>query len=204
MEKPNNNPVQILLRNTAYFLVLALAVTYLALSGSIALIAIAVALCYFATALYLKRAGKIVDLAESVKKLPKLLAVLGIFIAVFAAVSGLISIIVFNIVKTPSPVALVNLLIAIFAILTLPFLIAAFTEYAGGERYIGPLFKKSIRMDAFLYFRYLGIGAVSFIISGLIRYFIPIVIIDLILSAFVLGAALLLAFRIYEKRREAK
>jgi len=59
-------------------------------------------------------------------------------------------------------VGTVNICTVCIAVLTLPFIMQAFTTFAGGVWDIWPLLKGSFRMGALLYVKYLAIGAVSF------------------------------------------
>lgn len=167
--------------------------------------------------------------AENMRGLPKLIGVLVIFGAVFVVLSGLISLLLPRAVfpgNQPLAADLINICVTILAVISLPFYMRTFAGYAGGDRGFLPLLSGNVRLGWLLYLKYLGIGAAAFAIAYLVRYLtygaaasagamsIPMggvimhdnagTLMALVLTSLVLGAALLLAWKVYtvEKDRQ--
>ena len=215
-----------------YFLILSIAITFLFLPGyehaigsgaifpGIIFIVLAVLLCYFVTVFFLKYTPPNIfpgtvsrTLTGSINKLSGLVLVLVVFAAAFAILAGLVTLLIYRVffsgVIGPALNA-INISIVIIVILSLPFFISAFSLYASGESAVKPLFTGSVHMGGLLYIKYLAIGAIAFGLAYFIHVLagglpgIPGVIVTQILTSLVLGAALIVSWRIYSKRRAGK
>ena len=233
MNKSIQKTIKIWLLSALYFFVLSFVITILFLPGverivspgdigpGLLLVILAAAVCYTATAIFLGSVPGMVfpgaskrTIGEGFKTMPRLLAVLGIFIAIFAVISGFVSLFVFQAVYsgTPNPAAtsVVNTCIAIIIILSLPLYIRAFSGHAGGEKGFRKLLSGAVRMGGLLYIKFLAIGVVCFGLSYLIRVLtgtLPIpasILIGSLLTALVLGAALLVSWRILGRKGAGK
>ena len=215
-----------------YFFVLSASLTYLFIPGilrvsgagdisaGILLIVGAAIVWYAATAFFLTvlpprvfTGLRGIAFSENIRCLPKLIGVLAIFGVAFAVLSRLIILIIWNAVfhgDISLAAGTVNICMIVLALASLPFYTRAFAGYAGGDRRFGTLLSGSIRIGGLLYLKYLGMGVAAFVLAYFVRYLTPrdtapSGIGALVLTALVLGAALLLAWKAYavEKRCRA-
>ena len=220
------------LYGSAYFLVLSILTTYVFLTGlgyiqgagntgvGVLLIALAVAGGYVATAYFLKEApprffggASSRTFSHSVRALPCLIGVFAVYAACFAALSGIASLIAFQAISPSDPETAsgwASIFVICLALLTLPFIIFSFAGFANGEKGFAALLKGSLHMGCPMYLKYLAAGAASLGLAYLIRLFAggaiePIgTIATLVLSSIVLGAALLLAWRLFAGKAQKR
>ena len=222
------------LASFSFFLVLSLSVAYILIKGmqsisgygstgaGILFVCLAIAICYVATAFYLKAAPpKIFNgtasrtLSDVFRDLPKLLGVFFIFIVIFSVISGLLSVLIFYGLASGIPEETrrtpINICVIIIAILSIPFFTQAFAEFASGENNFKTLLKNSFRIGLLRYAKYLGTGAIAFGLAMLIRMLFfqigaePLsTLLSLIITSAVLGIAVPITWILHEDKGVAK
>jgi len=211
------------LASTVFMLVLSLSVTYLFLpglssaraggAGGIALMILAVAICYIAASVFLGAAPCAVfltaqkkTLKESLLSLSKLAAALAVFTIAFAVISGLAAALVFYVLATGLPEesrrAPLTACIYIILLLSLPFFARVFSGFAAGDTGFASLIKASARMGALLYAKLLIPCAAAYALALLIRWLLagaglPGNIFALALTAIAFGFAIPVSWHIY-------
>jgi len=221
--------IRIWILSTAYVLAVSLAVSYVFFAGlsaiplggvslGVVFICLAAAVCYVATAVFFAYAPKRIfpglsrpALSESLAALPKLLAILGFFTLGFAAVSGLLSLLIFYVLSAGLPEmerrTPVMAGVVIVLLLSLPFFARAFAGFAAGEAETGGLFRGSLRMGGPLYSKYLILSAIAFGLALLIRVFLGSpgslsgALATLVLTSAVFGAAIPVSWVLYRQDR---
>ncbi|MDR0852225.1 MAG: hypothetical protein LBN36_06995 [Clostridiales Family XIII bacterium] len=192
MKALRKQTVLLWLQCSIYFLLISLLASYVILPAgermfagrdtarSILLILLAVAVCYVLTAYFMNTAPQHIfrgilrsSTGEMLKSLLKPAAAVAIFIAAFAAISGLLELFMYYVLaaglpeisrKTPGEICVLVLLV-----LSLPVYMQVVCLYAGGERKFKSLLTGSFKIPGALYLKYLLIGIASFTCALLIR-----------------------------------
>lgn len=193
------------------------------------LAALACAVCYVSTAVFLHsvQGGAFGGIggtgptpfprrtvAGILRALPKLACALAVFAAVFACISGALSMLIYHVFAAglPAPERKTPILAAVIAILvlSLPFWAQAFSRFASGDgagESASRFLREGARIGRLAYLRFLAIGAAAFGLALAIRFLCGFLaqpageVASPLLTAAVFGAAIPLSFAVHQSAR---